>query len=162
MQTKLKRREFLKQTSTACLGCCALLASSNLQAFSYLMLEGENPNPKKLNYCGYTCPTECNFLAATIENDPVKKKAAHEEWGIKERYGLDFDEKTAFCFGCKNDEKPAGVVMSNCTVRSCAIEKGYDCCIECDKLKTCDKDLWSRFAKFHDQVVEMQVKYRNG
>jgi len=38
--------------------------------------------------------------------------------------------------------------------------KKLECCIECDELEACDKDLWKRFPKFHQQVVEMQAKYR--
>ena len=41
-----------------------------------------------------------------------------------------------------------------------AREKGIDCCIECNELPECDRDLWSRFPTFRDQVVEMQKKYR--
>jgi hypothetical protein len=162
MKTNLKRRDFIKKSATACMGCCALMASSQLSAVKYLFMDGEKPDPKKLNYCGYTCPEDCQFKTASVENDLEKKKEAWANWRIKERYGLDFDEKTAFCFGCKKEEKPAGVVMTNCTVRSCAIEKGFDCCIECEELKTCNKDLWSRFPKFHEKVVEMQTVFLEG
>ena len=52
------------------------------------------------------------------------------------------------CDGCKALDKPEGVVVSKCDVRACAREKKLDCCIECDELTTCDKDLWKRFPTF--------------
>ncbi|MBD3857240.1 MAG: DUF3795 domain-containing protein [Acidobacteria bacterium] len=62
--------------------------------------------------------------------------------------------------GCKELEKPEGIVLKRCDVRACAREKELDGCIECDELPACDKDLWRRFPKFKEQVVELQVKYR--
>jgi hypothetical protein len=122
---------------------------------------GDEPiDPKKRNYCGYKCPEDCTFLKATLEDDIELKKEAWGEWKIDERYGVEFDEEQAFCYGCKKLDKPEGVVLSRCTVRQCAREKEFDCCIECDELKTCDKDLWKRFAKFHEQVIQLQEKYR--
>lgn len=162
MKTKFNRRSFLKKSTQAGMACCALMMSPNLLTASGLseILNDKKIDPKKLNYCGYTCPTDCQFYTATIENNVEKKKEAFKAWKIKERYGLDFDEKTAICWRCKNIEKPLGVAAKNCTVRSCAIEKGYDSCIECNTLKSCDKDLWTRFPDFYKTVKEMQVKYQ--
>jgi len=39
------------------------------------------------------------------------------------------------------------------------MEKEKECCIECDDLTTCDKDLWSRFPEFKTKVIEMQKVY---
>jgi len=87
------------------------------------------------------------------------KKKAYETWHIKERYNVDFDAEKIFCFGCKNSNKPTGVVMQNCTVRSCAIGKKYDSCIECKVLNDCGKDLWTRFPDFKMEVIKMQTVY---
>ena len=95
-----------------------------------------------------------------MKNDVELKKKAYEEWQIKEHYNIDFDPEKIFCFGCKNEEKPAGVVLTNCTVRSCAIEKEYDSCIQCDELTSCQKDLWTRFPEFHKSVIKMQEVYK--
>ena len=67
---------------------------------------------------------------------------------------------TAVCWRCKNHDKKQGVVVSNCTVRACAVERGYDSCIERDELTRCDKDLWTRFPEFYKAVKEMQIKYK--
>lgn len=154
MNNNLIRRQFLRNSSVA---GCALLLSGKLNAFSFP--EDEIPDPKKLNYCGYKCPKNCQFLEASVKNDAELKKKAYNTWKIKERYNVDFNAETTFCFGCKAKDKPVGVVMANCTVRSCAIEKKYDSCIECNKLKSCDKDLWKHFPDFHKAVIKIQVTY---
>ena len=156
----IPRRTFLKSTSRVCLGGCMLMAFPHLRSMAGIMQEGEKPDPRKLNYCGYTCPEECKFRKATLANDAELKKEAFGIWKIEERYGVSFDADKAFCHGCKTD-KPAGVVTANCTVRSCAMEKGLDACIECDELTTCDKDLWTRFPEFYKQVIQMQERYRS-
>jgi hypothetical protein len=79
---------------------------------------------------------------------------------IEETYGLEFDEEQAICYGCKELDKPEGVVLKKCDVRPCAREKKLDSCIECDDLATCDKELWTRFPDFRQKVLEMQEKYR--
>lgn len=154
MKTESTRRDFIQKSTL--LGC-TLLLSGKISAFSFPQDEILDPN--KINYCGYTCPKDCQFLEASLKNDNELKKKAYDTWKIKERYNVDFDPKTSFCFGCKNEEKPAGVVMSNCTVRECAIEKNHDACIECKELKNCKKDLWTRFPDFHKSVIKMQTTY---
>jgi len=160
MNTTLKRREFLKKSATTGMVCCAIAFCPRLMAVNKLFDDDEIPDPEKLNYCGYVCPEDCPFLVASLEDDVEKKKEAYKNWEIKERYDIDFDPKTIFCFGCKNSEKTEGVVLKNCTVRSCAMEKELDCCIECDELTTCEKELWTRYPDFHKGVIEMQKKYQ--
>jgi hypothetical protein len=121
--------------------------------------EKELPDPKKLNYCGYQCPADCKLLKATQENNIELKKEAYEIWKIKERHGVDFEPEKIFCWGCKTPDKPEGIVVSGCPVRKCAIEKGYDCCVECNKLEACDFELWKNFPDFHAHVVSEQKRY---
>lgn len=154
MKTNSNRRKFIQTSSIV---GCSLLISGKMSAFSFY--ENEIPDPKKLNYCGYICPKDCQFLEASIKNDKELKKKAYEIWKIKEKYNIDFDPKTIFCFGCKNEDKPAGIVMINCTVRACAIDKELDACIECKELKTCEKDIWTRFPDFHKKIIEMQKSW---
>lgn len=154
MTTQSNRRQFIKATA---LTGCTLIVSGKLSAFSFP--EDKVPDPKQLNYCGYTCPKDCQFLEATKKNDKELKKKAFETWKLDERYGVEFDEKTAICWGCKTKSKPQGAVITNCTVRACAVEKNYDACIECKDLKTCKKDLWTRFPEFHKSVLTMQKTY---
>jgi hypothetical protein len=155
----LTRRTFIKKASIACGGCCALMSSSSLLGLNLSYGQGEKPDPKKLNYCGYTCPPACEFKQASIANDDELKKKAFDAWKLKERYGIEFDAEKTFCFGCKNENSPEGIVLTNCSVRACAIEKNFDCCIECNDLTSCNQDLWKRFPKFYEQVKALQVSY---
>jgi hypothetical protein len=158
MPTKLPRREFLVKASVTCMGGCLLLSGKDLSA---RILQDDQPiDPEKLCYCGYSCPEDCKFLVASVKDDPELKKAVFVEWDLEERYGLEFDPEKIFCFKCKPLDKPEGPVLTHCTVRKCALEKGYQACIQCDELKDCDKDLWERFPQFHDGVIELQKKYR--
>jgi hypothetical protein len=161
MKQSLKRREFLIKGSQAGIACCAILMGANRLTFATnTSLKIDEPiDPKKLNYCGYKCPADCTFLKASLNNDNELKKKAYEQWKIKEKYNIDFDPETIFCFGCRNKEKPVGIVLKNCTVRQCVISKGLDCCIECKELNDCNKELWSQFPDFKKQVIEMRKKY---
>lgn len=152
------RRNFLKSACALGIGCCAI-GIGRINALGTNYMKDEIPDPEKLNYCGYTCPKDCEFLTASVTNDIEKKKLAYEHWHVKERYGADFEADKIFCFGCKNKEKPEGVILNGCQVRKCAIEKGYKACIECNNLAQCDKDLWKRFPDFYKYVIEMQKKY---
>ncbi|HEY4786019.1 MAG TPA: DUF3795 domain-containing protein [Bacteroidales bacterium] len=161
MKTELKRREFLTSCYQAGLACCALMVSPKIFASGNMnFLDEEEIDPKKLEYCGYKCPADCPLKKATVENNVELKKKAYETFKIKERHGVDFDPEKIFCWGCKVSDKPLGVVVKDCTVRSCVISKKLDCCIECDDLVSCNKKLWSDFPKFKDAMIEKQKKYR--
>jgi len=164
MKPNLKRRQFIKNSTYAGISCCFLMTGFKLSAVSSLYAEkdDEKPDPKKLNYCGYVCPEDCPFLKGTLENDVELKKKAYTLWQIKERYGVEFDPEKIFCYGCKADGKPEGIVLTNCTVRSCVLSKKLDCCIECDNLINCNEYLWTRFPEFRNSVIEMQKQYRAG
>ena len=161
MKSTIKRRDFIIKSSQVGIIGCAFMIRSKLSAIEsfYKSPDDEVPDPKKLNYCSYQCLADCQFLKGSVENNDELKKEAYELWKIKERFNIDFDPEKIFCFGCKTKDKPVGVVLINCTVRECAIEKKIDCCIECDELTDCEKDLWNRFPKFKEQVVLMQKKY---
>ncbi len=161
METDLNKREFLAKTCKAGMAFCALLYGSKMTALgSYSNTPGTaTPDPKKLNYCGYTCPPDCKMKKATVENNVALKKEAYVDWRIEKKYGMAFDPEKVFCYGCKTEGKPLGIVVGECTVRSCAIDKGYDCCIQCDKIAGCDKEIWTTYPDFHKQVIGMRAKY---
>jgi hypothetical protein len=161
MKQSIKRRDFLIKGSQAGIACCALLLGARGLAFGNgrQYLSDEPIDLKKLNYCGYKCPTDCKFLEASLKNDMELKKQVYQNWKIKEKYNIDFDTEKIFCFGCKNAEKPVGVVLKNCAVRQCAISKGIESCVECKELVECKKELWDQFPDFKKQVIEMQKKY---
>jgi hypothetical protein len=160
MKNELKRREFLTSCYRAGMACCAMMVSQKLVSGHDLNFKEENKiNPKKLNYCGYKCPASCSLLKATVENNIELKKKAYESFKIKEKFGIEFDQEKVFCWGCKTLDKPVGITVNGCTVRNCAISKKIDCCIECNELRACKKELWEAFPKFKAKMVELQKKY---
>jgi hypothetical protein len=153
----IDRRAFLSTGARAGITLCGLCACSQ---FPTLAFAGEGLiNPSELNYCGYSCTPDCKFRRGTIENNVELKKEAWKAWKIEERFGVVFDPEQAICHGCKSLDKPEGFVVQRCDVRSCAIDRGMDSCVQCEKLLACDKDLWRRFPKFKEQVVEMQKTF---
>jgi hypothetical protein len=155
MKTDLKRRDFLAGCVKAGFSCCALMYAPNL--FAHI---DDKPDPKKLNYCGYTCSAECPMYKATTENNTELKRKAYEDFKIKEKFGIDFDPDKIFCWGCKVTDKPVSMTVDKCTVRKCAIEKGFECCIQCAGLQACDKELWISYPQFKQHMVELQKKYQ--
>jgi hypothetical protein len=156
MKKEFKRRDFINTCFKAGITCCALAGTAKLSGIG----QDIKPDPKSLNYCGYKCPADCPLLKGTTENNVELKKKGYENFKFKEKYGIDFDPEKVFCYGCKVKDKPESIPVKSCTVRSCAISKGYDCCIQCDGLTSCNKELWKNFPTFKEQVVEMQKKYR--
>lgn len=154
----IDRRAFVSATAKAGAGLCGLCMCSPLVSFAGE--DGKKIDLKKLNFCGYTCPDDCAFLRGTLEDNVELKKEAWKAWKIEERFDVEFDAEQAICYGCKTMDKPKGIVLARCTVRDCAIEKGKECCIDCDELTDCDKDLWRRFPDFKTSVVKAQIKYR--
>jgi hypothetical protein len=75
MENKQTRRQFLAQGSRAGVSCCLLFCSGELLA-----------------------------MPASDKDLPDLKKQAYEEWGMKERYNVEFDPEQIFCYGCKNEE----------------------------------------------------------
>ena len=159
MKKELKRREFLSGCFKAGAACVVLSGSGNLFAVS--PMHQEKPDPKKLEYCGYTCPPDCTLWKATRENNLELKKKAYAEFNFKEKYKIDFDADKVFCYSCKASDKPLGLSVKACTVRQCAIGKGLDCCIECNGLATCDKELWKNFPKLKEHVEGLQKQYKS-
>ena len=161
MKTDLKRRDFLFKICNAGLACCALMVAPNVfgsQGANFL--NDDEIDPKKLEYCGYKCPADCPLKKGTLENNVELKKKAYETFKIKEKYKVDFDPDKIFCYGCKPADKPLGITVKGCTVRNCAVSKGIDCCIECNDLTVCKKELWDNFPDFKKMVIEMQKKYK--
>jgi len=156
MKTNLNRRDFIIKSTCAGMSCCILMSGSKLSGlYSMPLVEEEKPDLKKLNYCEYQCPNDCQFLKGTLENNTKLKKEAYKLWQIKKRFSVKFSAEDIYCYGCKSKDKPEGVALVHCTVRSCAMSKNLECCIECGELAGCNRDLWERFPKFKETVVEM-------
>lgn len=158
MNNQINRRKFM--TAGVVTGCALLLSGKLLANDAFIHFQNQKPDPKKLNYCGYTCPKDCVFLEASVKNDVELKKKAYETWEMKDRFGVaEFDAEKIFCFGCKTTDKPVGIRLQKCDVRNCAIDKKLDSCIECKELSACEKDLWKKFPDFKNAVIKMQSEY---
>jgi hypothetical protein len=157
----LDRRAFLAMGAKVGVTACGLCMCSRIPATiaSQNVTGGSVPDPEKLTYCGYTCPSDCKFLRGTLEDDFELKRQAWELWKIEERFGVAFDPDQAVCHGCKTIDQPEGIVVSRCDVRPCTREKKLDSCIQCPDLTDCDKDLWKRFPQFKEKVVKMRELY---
>jgi hypothetical protein len=160
MKTEFKRRDFVTTCFKAGVGCCAFAYGAKLSGQSTGFNQDEKPDPKKLEYCGFKCPVGCPLKKGTSENNVELKKKGYETFNLKEKFGIEFDPDKVFCYGCKAKDKPVSLITGSCTVRSCVTEKGYECCIECDGLATCDKELWTKFPDFKKAVIDMQKKYK--
>jgi hypothetical protein len=156
MKTNLKRRDFINSCLKAGIGCYALSYGTSLTG------QEVKPDPKNLEYCGYKCPADCPLKKATAENNVELKKKAYDQFKFKDKYKVDFDPEKVFCYGCKVNGKPLSIPVKACTVRTCVIAKGYDCCIQCNGLAECDKELWVSWPKLKEAVVGLQKKYRAG
>jgi len=160
MKTEIKRRDFVTKCFKAGVTGCTFLYGNSLLVRDYVK-QVQKPDLKSLTYCGYKCTVECSLYRATIENNNEMKKKAFEEFKWKEKFGVDFDADKVFCFGCKPKDKPLSINVNACAVRKCAIEKGHDCCIECNGLTACDKELWKNFPQFKEKVIEMQKSFQS-
>ncbi|ACB74271.1 DUF3795 domain-containing protein [Opitutus terrae] len=117
------------------------------------------PDLKSRAYCGLICDDRCELYHATQAQDPAAMKAVHEKWQWKQKHGID-DPALCFCHGCKPTEKQSlNVMQQRCTVRVCAMKRGFDSCIQCQELVRCEKELWKNWPKFKQQVEQWQKDY---
>jgi hypothetical protein len=159
MKKEFNRRKFVSGCFKAGTACIILSGGKTLFATGAYGWQDEKPDPKKLEYCGYKCPAECPLKKATLENNLELRRKAYAEFNFKDKYKVDFDAGKVFCYGCKTEDKPVSIPAKACTVRQCVINKGLDCCIQCDNLAKCDKELWKEFPKLREHVLGLQAKY---
>ncbi len=164
MKSFNKRREFIKNCLRLGAGCAFLPGHQ-------IVLADEKPDSveseaekqaidlRQFTYCGHYCSDECELFCATEGGDNELKRKVFKEWGWKEKYDVEFDPEIVFCYGCKTEDKPHNLVMKNCTVRDCALEKKLDACVQCKDLTTCKKELWSQFPEHKIYVEKLQKKY---
>lgn len=161
MKNEFKRRDFISTCLKAGAACCAVAYCPVIAAQDHAKKQDVKIDPKDFEYCGYKCPADCPLKKGTLENNIELKKKGYEGFKFKEKYGIEFDPEKVFCYGCKVKEgTPLGLPVKSCAVRTCAIDKGYESCIQCDGLAKCDKELWTNFPKFKETVIEMQKKYK--
>ncbi len=164
METDQSRRIFLEQFVKIGLYCPVLLLwNKNLLAQDSTVNKdeaaGEVIDFKKYSYCGIQCESQCELFKATKGNNTELKKKVYEAWKMKEEFGIEFDPEKVSCYTCKPGDRPLKPGMKECTVRNCAIEKGAESCIQCGKLKSCDKEFWRTWPELYKHVIGLQKQY---
>jgi hypothetical protein len=157
MSTKKSRRELLKQgvtigTSLAIggiglAGCCKHLCLKSLSKTD------SGIDFSRIAYCCINCDT-CALYTATLNNDAEAKKKIAEQWGDAKR--PDFTLEDFYCYGCK-DKRSRGTPGEDCTVRDCAVRKGFATCAQCSVFEDCDEKLWQNFPSTRDGVRSMKA-----
>jgi hypothetical protein len=157
------RRDFFKycgQIGAACVtGCLATRLSAEQSTSAPPAPRPTLPDLKTAAYCGLTCNDQCPLFKATRTNDAAAKAKVFDEWGWKAKYGMEFTPDLVVCAGCKGPEAQRGPGIARCTVRKCVTGRGLDSCIRCRTLAACDKELWKNYAKFHQQMIQMQQAF---
>ena len=54
---------------------------------------------------------------------------------------------------------PVNIAHSRCTVLQCCVERKFDSCVQCQKLASCDKELWKNWPDFRKQMEKLQQAY---
>ena len=156
------RREFLKTAVKGAAFCCAAAQCGSLFAEDVPVVSDYDQYVSKVSqeitYCAYRCGKDCGWLKASFENDREKLKEFADGWS-KRHDGRKLPDDEMACFGCKPvDGKPLGGIIKACDVRACAIEKGFQSCIECADLADCNKKLWSNYPQHREYVLGLQKK----
>ena len=86
-------------------------------------------------FCGLNCET-CEARLATIHHDDELRRKVAEEWSTLN--GVLITPKMINCEGCRKDGVKTPYCESLCSIRRCAVGKGYETCGNCPELETCD------------------------
>ncbi len=168
MKDKHSRREFLERSAKAGAAFCALCVCGRISPAqeSAPTKPGQAAKPidlKGLAYCGIPfayCERNCELFKATRDNDAKLKKDVYDQWGMKQKFGVEFDPEKIFCYGCKPGDKPLKVGMAECPVRTCPRAAGLEACVQCMSLESCDKAFWKDWPNAHKSALAIQSRYK--
>jgi len=156
MSTKKNRREFLKQSLT--LGTSLSIGSLGLASCSNNRCSKSTADIgidfSRIAYCCINCD-DCPLYKATIDNDDKAKMEIAKKWGDAEKPS--FKLKDYYCYGCK-DKRSCSIPGNECTVRPCAVKKGFATCAQCPDFEACDKELWKKYPTMRDGVRDIKAK----
>ncbi len=169
MSAKHSRREFLEYGAKAGAVFCALsvwsrIASAQESAPEKPARELKPLDLKTLSYCGIPrayCERQCELFKATRDDDGKLKKDVYDQWGMKKKFGVEFDPDKIFCYGCKPGDKPLKVGMAECPVRACPRTNGLESCVQCLGLAACDKAYWKEWPNVFDLAKKLQARYKS-
>ena len=80
-----------------------------------------------ISYCGLNC-SECPAYIATQSENLKEIKKVSREWSSEE---MSFKPEEIYCDGCNRDGRHF-IWCSECPIKKCCIEKGYDNCAPCE------------------------------
>lgn len=166
MESKISRRNFLKQCGMFGGACCAYMMlspklSAQTESEENKGKEKKIIDLKQLAVCGYPCLKLCPLYPATIENNVEAKKAVYEQWEIKKNFGIEFDPDKIYCYGCRAFDKPDNLLgMSACDGRKCVKANEMQSCIQCKNLTSCDKEIWKKFPQLYESTKKLQEIYK--
>ena len=89
----------------------------------------------KIAVCGLTC-TSCPGFIATQSGDEQALAKVAAQWS--EEFGGELSAEDCRCNGCLNPHGPWMSHCSECKIRACGVENGFETCAECDAY-ACDK-----------------------
>lgn len=111
---------------------------------------------KMIAYCGLTC-TECPTFLATKKNDDQQRDAVVKKWS--KMFNMSLSREDINCNGCKSETGILFGHCSNCQIKKCCQEKGYETCASCEDYAC---DTLSGFLAFvphaKDALEEMRKK----
>ena len=85
--------------------------------------------------CGLDCE-QCEARIATLNDDNNLRKKVAKEWG--EMNQMEFQPEWINCMGCRTEGCKTYYCSDLCKIRLCVMEKGYNTCGECEKMRTCN------------------------
>jgi len=88
-----------------------------------------------LAYCGIGC-SQCPARVATETDDDALRTKTAAEWSAL--FKADIKAAHIDCDGCKSATGRQFFHCSQCGIRACATDKGFDTCAECDDF-ACDQ-----------------------
>jgi hypothetical protein len=77
-----------------------------------------------------------------------------KDWGDSRKPNFKIEDY--YCYGCK-DRRSRGMPGEGCTVRECAVKKGFATCAQCGDFEACNKEFWS-YPKARDGVRNMKAR----
>ncbi len=89
----------------------------------------------QLASCGIDC-RQCPAYTATQTNDDALRAKTAAEWSAM--FQTEITAEQINCDGCKSTTGRQFVNCSRCAIRSCAADKSYATCAECDDF-ACDQ-----------------------
>lgn len=152
------RRGFLKQSAVfgtgAALGAAGLLGGCRCGCLGPDSAAESGLDFSRIAFCCADCDT-CPLYKATINRDDAAKMAVAEKWGGVKEPGFKLEDY--YCYGCK-DRRSCGRPGRDCTIRECAMKKGFAVCAQCRDFEICDGKLWKNYPQARDRVRQMKAK----